>query len=427
MAPRTLVASINGQPVGELGEVSGLWSFTYVAGWLADPQRYPLSPHLPLRPEPHVDGGTDRPVQWFFDNLLPEEGQRTLLASDAKIDAADAFGLLAYYGAESAGALTLLPPDAPEPPAGGLKPLPDAELSARIQALPNAPLVRNAVKRMSLAGAQHKLPVVIDNDTLFEPVGAQPSTHILKPDHPDDDYPHSVINEWFSMRLAGALGLDVPDVRRRYVPEPVYLIQRFDRQRGAAGWQRLHAIDACQLLNLDRSFKYARGSIDTLAALSNLCRSPVLARTRLFNWLVFNLLLGNSDAHLKNLSFLVTSAGIQPSPFYDLLSVAVYDSRAYQKPGWPAVTTLAWPVLGADRFAGITRPLLIDAARGLGIQPATAERLISRQQSRIMASAEQILAEIEAAADGIVTPQGEQRCLRAIIHTVIREMVGRLA
>lgn len=100
MAPRTLVASINGKPVGKLGEVSGLWSFTYVASWLADPQRYPLSPHLPLRAEPHIDGGTDRPVQWFFDNLLPEEGQRTLLATDAKIDAADAFELLAYYGAE---------------------------------------------------------------------------------------------------------------------------------------------------------------------------------------------------------------------------------------------------------------------------------------------------------------------------------------
>lgn len=426
MAQRTLIASIDGQPVGELGEVSGLWSFTYVASWLADPQRYPLSPHLPLRREPHVDGGTSRPVQWFFDNLLPEEGQRTLLAADARIDAADAFALLAYYGAESAGAVTLLPPDA-ELPAGGLKPLSDAELSARIKALPNAPLARNAVKRMSLAGAQHKLPVAMDGDVLCEPLGAQPSTHILKPDHPDDDYPHSVVNEWFSMRLAAALGLVVPDVRRRCVPEPVYLIQRFDRQRTTTGWRRLHAIDACQLLNLDRSFKYAQGSIDALALLANLCRSPALARTRLFNWLVFNVLLGNSDAHLKNLSFLVTSAGIQPAPSYDLLSIAVYDTRAYQKSGWPEATTLAWPILGADRFAAVTRPLLIDAARALGVQPATAERLIDRQQSRIVASAEKLLAEIEAGADGIVTNAGEQRCVRAIIHTVIREMVARLA
>ncbi|MFX9135241.1 HipA N-terminal domain-containing protein, partial [Acinetobacter baumannii] len=92
------------------------------------------------------------------DNLLPEEGQRTLLAADAKVQAADAFGLLAYYGAESAGALTLMLPNAAQLPVGGLKPLPDAELSARIKALPQATLARNAVKRMSLAGAQHKLP-----------------------------------------------------------------------------------------------------------------------------------------------------------------------------------------------------------------------------------------------------------------------------
>ncbi|SFG25413.1 HipA N-terminal domain-containing protein [Neptunomonas qingdaonensis] len=52
-----------------------------------------------------------RPVQWFFDNLLPEEGARELLASGAKIDKADAFGLLETFGAESAGAMTLLPPN----------------------------------------------------------------------------------------------------------------------------------------------------------------------------------------------------------------------------------------------------------------------------------------------------------------------------
>jgi hypothetical protein len=80
----------------------------------------------------------------------------------------------------------------------------------------------------------------------------------LKPDHPDEDYPHSVINEWFVMRLAKRLGLDVPDVHRRYAPSPVFLINRFDRVREDQGWQRRHVIDACQLLGLDRSFKYSQ-------------------------------------------------------------------------------------------------------------------------------------------------------------------------
>jgi serine/threonine-protein kinase HipA len=426
MTSRILEASINRRPVGQLTEISGLWSFQYCGSWLKEDQRFPLSPHLPLQPDPILDGATHRPVQWFFDNLLPEEGQRALLAKDAKVADADAFGLLAHYGAESAGALTLLLPNRPELQPGGLKPLSDADLSARIKALPHAPLSREATKRMSLAGAQHKLAVVLDHNALFEPIGPQPSTHILKPDHPDPDYPQSVINEWFCMMLASSLRLPVPQVYRRYVPEPVYLIQRFDRSRQNNSWLRLHAIDACQLLNLDRSFKYAQGSIENLSALANACRSPAVARTRLFSWLVFNVLIGNSDAHLKNLSFIVTPTGIQLSPHYDLLSAALYDSQAYSKPGWPKATTLAWPILKTDRFADVTRLLLIDAAGAMGIQKQTADRLIEYQHQRIVATAEEIYATLEAAADGVVTPAGELRCVRAILHTVIMQMVAQL-
>ena len=324
-------------------EVAGLWSFQYAAGWLSNPQGFALSPHLPLTAESLLDGASKRPVQWYFDNLLPEEGQRVLLAGDAKLDAADAFGLLAWYGAESAGSVTLLPPDAmpqtPEP----LRPLPDDALETRIRQLPKAPLTHAAIKRMSLAGAQHKLAVVLQNSALFEPAGATPSTHILKPDHPDEDYPHSVINEWFVMRLAKRLGLDVPNVHRRYVPSPVYLIDRFDRFDRipeGQGWQRRHVIDACQLLGLDRSFKYSQGSMENLAALANACRSTAVARSRLFGWLVFNVLIGNGDAHLKNLSFLVSHEGVQLAPIYDLLSVATYDTLAFDKKGWPQQTQL---------------------------------------------------------------------------------------
>ena len=146
-----------------------------------------------------------------------------------KLDAADAFGLLAYYGAESAGSVTLLPPEFIQQPAGNLRPLADVTLSARIRQMPKTPLTHAAVKRMSLAGRNINFAVVLDNGTLFEPVGARPSTYILKPDHPDPDYPHSVANEWFVMRLARKNWLDVPLVHRRYVPEPVYLIDRFDR------------------------------------------------------------------------------------------------------------------------------------------------------------------------------------------------------
>ncbi|MGK2925968.1 MAG: HipA domain-containing protein [Lysobacterales bacterium] len=435
MSDRSLRASINQMEVGTLQEVGGLWSFQYAGAWLDKPQGYALSPHLPLTGESLLDGASQRPVQWYFDNLLPEEGQRILLAGDAKLDVADAFGLLAWYGAESAGSVTLLPPDAGPQAVEPLRPLADEVLEARIRQLPKAPLTHAASKRMSLAGAQNKLAVVLQDGALFEPAGATPSTHILKPDHPDDDYPHSVINEWFVMRLAKGLGLDVPAVHRRYVPSPVYLIDRFDRIPGAQGWQRRHVIDACQLLGLDRSFKYSQGSMESLAALANACRSPAVARARLFGWLVFNVLVGNSDAHLKNLSFMVSHEGVQLAPFYDLLSVAGYDTPAFDKQGWPEQTQLAWPILGVGHFSDINRAVLLEAGAALNLAKGTAARLLETLRNRITQAAEVLYAEVETENTRIAnerpnlsaTLAGESRSLRAILHTIIKEMGMRIA
>ena len=435
MKGRSLHASINQTEVGTLKEVDGLWSFQYSADWLVSSAGFALSPHLPLTAEPLLDGASKRPVQWYFDNLLPEEGLRVLLAGDAKLDAADAFGLLAWYGAESAGSLTLLPPDAEPQPAGSLRSLPDDALEVRIRQLPKAPLTHAAIKRMSLAGAQHKLAVVLQDGELFEPAGARPSTHILKPDHPDEDYAHSVINEWFVMRLAKRLGLNVPDVHRRYVPSAVYLVDRFDRLAQGPSWQRLHVIDACQLLGLDRSFKYSQGSMESLAALASACRSPAVARSRLYGWLVFNALLGNSDAHLKNLSFMVSHEGVQLAPFYDLLSIAAYDSPAFDKKGWPEQTQLAWPILGVRHFSSIDRRVLLEAGAALNLAKGTADRVIESLRSRVLAQALALCAEVEAENAEIVRVRpelaammaGEIRCVRAIVHTVLKEMVKQIA
>lgn len=145
---RELLAWIDDQLVGRLADENGIWSFQYESGW----QAFGLCPQLPLQPEPLIDGSSQRPVQWYFDNLLPEEGQRQLLAQDARLEAADAFALLSWYGAESAGSLTLLAEGQRLPP-GDRRPLSDADLSRRIKAKPQLPLTHEAHKRMSLAGA----------------------------------------------------------------------------------------------------------------------------------------------------------------------------------------------------------------------------------------------------------------------------------
>lgn len=430
MSERTLYASLDGTAVGVLREAAGLWAFRYATAWLANPRAFALAPSLPLQADEHVDRATLRPVQWYFDNLLPEEAQRDLLAAEAKVLAADSFGLLAWYGAESAGSLTLLP--SPEPPTtpGALRPLSDTELSARIGALPRTSLAFGAAKRMSLAGAQHKLPVVLQAGQLFEPQGAAASTYLLKPDYPSPDYPHSAVNEWFVMSLAKAAGLRVPAAARRYVPQPIYLVERFDRANG----KRLHAVDACQLLGLDRSFKYAEGSITTLARIAAACRSPAVARTRLFEWVVFNLLTGNSDAHLKNLSFLVSADGIQLAPFYDLLAVGVYESPVFGQQGWPDSTPLAWPLPLARRFGELNRFTVLDAGRALGLSGTTATRIVERLCKHLPALAANLVANAAAENMALVATQpelaprlgGEMRCLRALQHAVVLEMVRRL-
>ena len=438
-SPRDLQVLVGEKTVGTLFETNGLWSFQYSGEWLNKEGAFALSPHLPLLAAPLVDGASVRHVQWYFDNLLPEESQRLLLATDARLSAADAFGLLVYYGSESAGSLTLME-------AGGQildaatkfqqLPLEDSRLSERIRNLPKLPLTHGSPKRMSLAGAQHKLAVILDHDALYEPVGATPSTHILKPDHERrDQYPHSAVNEWFVMRLADRLGLLVPAVSRRYVPEAVYLVSRFDRQYDAGQWQRLHVVDACQLTGLDRSFKYAEGSLTKLDQLTGYCRSAASTRTRLYAWLIFNVLVGNNDAHLKNLSFLIDNRGIELAPHYDLLCTAVYESTVYGGKQWPEDSTLAWPIMDKSRFADIDRTTLLDAGRALGLQTTTAKRVLDKMLSQIVGKAQALYDEVAAENLQIAqsrpalgaTMAGEERCLRAIIHNVIKPMVSQVA
>jgi serine/threonine-protein kinase HipA len=430
---RALDVSLNGKKVGRLTEGDDLWQFDYEPAWMESPDGFDISPGLPRAEARHRDGGTQRPVQWYFDNLLPEETLRETVAREARIQGDDAFALLEYLGAESAGSLVLLPPGQAPSAAGGLRPLEDATLGQRIRDLPRTTLASGASKRMSAAGAQHKLLVVVRDGQLFEPVGGEPSTHILKPDHPGDDYPASVINETFAMRLASAVLGDTPEVSRRYLPEPVYIVRRFDRYTDVAGaTQRRHIVDACQLLNKPRGFKYRAASVQALADIVVCCRNRARTRLRLFGWLVFNLLIGNDDNHLKNLSFMVGREGIELAPWYDLLSTATYRTRAMadHRADWPEVDLMI-PLPGASRFGAVTRESVLAAGRMLGLPL----RLAMRELDRIggdMAKAAPALVEVmvaeglAAAGEGNPWLAGESRLMRTIQHLVLPEMLGRV-
>jgi serine/threonine-protein kinase HipA len=441
MATRELAVSIHEDLVGYLRESENLWQFEYSAAWASAAEGFDLAPALTRSQLLHSDGASYRPVQWYFDNLLPEEGLRLILVKEARLPADDVFALLSYLGAESAGSLVLRNPQQPAPEGRGMKPLPLAELSRRIANLSKASLSQGAPKKMSLAGAQHKLPILFDHGRLFEPLPATPSTHILKPNHPlADHYPSSVINEYFTMRLAKEVGLTVPEVRRMYVPQPVYVVDRFDRAPGPsrAAARRLHIIDTCQLLNKSPGFKYVGASVDTLARAAELCRERALARQRLYRWLVFNVLVGNSDNHLKNISFRVDTSGIHLAPAYDLLCTVVYEAKAManENPTW-LETSMTIPLGDATSFAKVTRAHAITAGRALGLAERTAERLLTDLVRAVPAAVERLIAAIQTSMGEAVAarpdPQaarayveGEMRLLRAVQKMVVDEMAQRL-
>ncbi len=434
---RSLAVFIEDRRVGTLTDTNGVWTLHYQEGWVDDPAAYDLAPTLPRGSAPITDGGSRRPVQWFFDNLLPEEALRRLLATDARVDEADAFGLLAHFGAESAGAITLLKEDTPQPPRG-LQPLSKETLHQRIASLPTAPLSKASPKRMSLAGAQHKLAVVIRNGELFEPVGAEASTHILKPQHPDEDYPNTVINEHFLMRLADKVGINVPPTEVRYVPDAIYLTERFDRLRTDNEIQRTHVLDACQLLGLSRSFKYEQAHAKTLLKCITLCRSKARARQQIFRWVVFNAITGNGDAHLKNLSFHMRADGIDLAPFYDLISTAIYHAPSndvIQGAPWKTAE-LSMPIGNAATFGSLTRADVIVFGNAIGLPEKTASRLLDQLLKEIPKQADALYQTWEPATAHPDVPQCEDvamkraadlRMVRQIRHTVIREMCEALA
>lgn len=424
---RELLVHIDQVQVGTLSENRGIWSFTYTPNWAAN--GFDLAPGVPCAQGTILDTGTNRPVQWFFDNLLPEDAARDLLVASAKLPSADAWSLLELYGAESAGAITLLPPGMQQQPAA-LRPLTDEHLQARVKALPRQALTALAPKRMSLAGAQQKLAIVLMHDgRLFEPEGARASTHILKPDSTSDFYIHSAINEWFCARVAQEVGLPVPAVFLRYVPSTVYIIERFDRKTNPDAVERLHVLDAVQLLSLAAGMKFSENGLDALTKVVGLCRAKAPTRLAIFRWVVFNLLIGNNDAHLKNLSVFAGKDGYSLAPHYDLVSTSAWATPERLGAGeraWPDVQ-LSFQIGNATRFSEVTLADVIAFAKAMGIPQATAHRYLDRMVEAVIPAAEKVQTEFEARTDVPADVRaGQIRMLLSIRHLPISTMVARL-
>jgi serine/threonine-protein kinase HipA len=363
---------IEGFSVGDLSFNAGenTYQFNYAKAWQQSPNAYYLAPAIPLFGDPDSSGSVHR----FLENLLPEGRALDIAARTNQVSKNNVFALIRYLGKEPVGAFSFTSITAQQSDSAQIareeqsepirRHIPDEELSQRIRERDTIPFpVWDGKVRLSVAGYQDKLQVLVEGEHLSFVDGSLSSTHLLKPESRNPHMPYMVANEHYCMTLAARLNqigrgpLHVASVSLRRVPEPILLIERFDRiaQKDVENPGRViavarrHIIDGCQALDLPSTLKYERNlgsgrdvrdiregvSYTKIFGLlgdqkinkESKIVTPALARTFFTRWAILQLLLGNSDAHGKNISFFVLPAGLMPAPVYDLVSVNAYGDK----------------------------------------------------------------------------------------------------
>jgi serine/threonine-protein kinase HipA len=325
MMTNQLIVYLNSTKAGILERDGRLLRFSYSADYLALPGASPISRILPLAPTVYGDDAT----RAFFSNLLPEGAVLAQVARQVGISKENVFGLLGAIGGDCAGAISVSASDSQPEPTGSYRPVSEQELSDELDRLPSHPfLAGEEGVRLSLAGAQNKLPVFFNKGNYYIPEGTSPSSHIVKTAIAQLD--NTVINETFCMTLAARVGLPVPAVQAVTIGgKQVFMVERYDRKRITSGdTVRLHQEDFCQALSIPPELKYEKeggpGFSNCFKLVEDWSSEPLLDASNLLNWAIYNFIIGNADAHGKNVSFLYNEGLVRLAPFYDLISTAVY-------------------------------------------------------------------------------------------------------
>ena len=354
----------------------GLIGFRYEEEWLVQGE-FAVSRTLPLQAEEFApeEGLAHR----FFANLLPEGGVRDQIVRDLKIASTD-FDLLRAIGGECAGALSLLQAEHKPSSEHAYHKVSNEELANLVARRGHVyTWTANERPRLSLAGAQDKCPVLLEDDEYWLPKKESPSSHILKFEL--SDYRHLPAYETFTTLLADAIDLPVVDIQLCSVGDTHYaLIERYDRHLLENGQiARLHQEDFCQALGFGHERKYQEDGgptfTDCYRLVQDVSTDPANDVQYLLRWQAFNVLAGNSDGHAKNLSLLHQANGeIRLAPFYDLVCTRAIERIDYhlafsvgdeRNPG--VVTLKHWDTLANQcglrpRFL---RDQVLDVASGL--------------------------------------------------------------
>lgn len=335
---------LSGILAGKLSIDGGRLSFQYEEGYLVlarEKSLTPLTQSLPLQQHEFED----QQCRPYFAGLLPEGHLRQLIAKQHQISRQNDFALLQLIGGECAGAISLMPIDETfsDHQTQDVKWLNDSELINVLDQLPQRPMLAGVDGlRLSLAGAQDKLPVIVDGQRIGIPRPGQVSTHIMKP--AISSITDSVINEAFCMSLARDIGIktaktNIFKIRDRLV----LLVERYDRlskpkrtdesgqvaaTNALLANKRLHQEDFCQAMGITPELKYQNeGGPDFNQCFELVRRVTQPSAPQLLHLLdasIFNALIGNHDAHGKNFSLLYKISVPEVAPLYDLLSTAIY-------------------------------------------------------------------------------------------------------
>lgn len=336
---REIVAILDGRETGRVVQDNrGRLSFRYNEQWRSAADAYPLSLSMPLALAEHGTAKID-PYLW---GLLPDnEIVLDRWASKYHVSARNAFALIASVGEDCAGAVQFVRPERVEPMLAEVAPpiewLDENAVAGRLRALREDHAAWRAPRdtgQFSLAGAQPKTALLLENGRWGVPSGRVPTTHILKP--PSGDFDGHVENEHFCMELARMLGIPVADSRiMRFRDEIAFVTERYDRVRTEAGLRRVHQEDLCQALAIYPTRKYENqggpGILDIVELLRTYSTNPTEDIRTFIDAIAYNWLIAGTDAHGKNYGLLIGAEQVRLAPLYDVASVLPYPDIDMEK------------------------------------------------------------------------------------------------
>jgi serine/threonine-protein kinase HipA len=333
-----LVALLDGKEVGRVHMDRGRLAFVYDDECRNAPGAYPLSLSMPLAGKEHGRAV----VEAYLWGLLPDNAYvLDRWAAKFQVSARNPFALISHVGEDCAGAVQFVSPDRLATIRSGTEDkvewLDEADVARRLQALRvdhSAWRLPRDTGQFSLAGAEPKTALLLQNGRWGVPSGRLPTTHILKP--PTGQLAGHAENEHLCLMLARAVGL--PAARSqvmRFGDEIAIVIERYDRLRAGNAVVRVHQEDICQALGIRPTRKYQNEGGPNPFAIADLLRTYSSSRATdvdtFIAALAFNWLIAGTDAHAKNFSLLLGTRRVRLAPLYDVASNLPHDEFDLRK------------------------------------------------------------------------------------------------